>query len=64
MTLQYCVKCKTKTQGSNPHTKLTKNGRHMMVSTCQKCGTTKSTFVSKTQGSGVIGQVLGSMLPF
>ena len=49
--MNFCVKCKTKTPSSNPSMSVAKNGRPMVKSTCSRCGTTKSSFVSKKETS-------------
>ncbi len=69
--LSYCVKCRTKTPSQNPSMSMAKNGRPMVKSTCSRCGTSKSSFVSAknetkfhSSGKGMFGSMLGSMLPF
>eukprot|EP00662_Eupelagonemidae_sp_cell21_P006209 gene6209-27697_t len=42
----YCIKCKSKTGGTQPQQKTVNGNRHMLVSTCAKCGTKKCQFVS------------------
>lgn len=41
----YCLKCRAFTQNSSdPRKATTSNGRHMLKTTCKKCGTKKSVF--------------------
>jgi len=42
----YCVKCRSKTPDVNPVQTTTKNGRLMIKSVCEKCGSKKSEFIS------------------
>lgn len=60
----FCVKCKTKTPCVNPTMKMTANNRHMLKSSCAKCGTKKCMFVSKNavhKGEGFFGDLLGGI---
>lgn len=49
----YCVKCKGKTANQGEHMAVAKNGRAMKKSTCSRCGTRKSEFVSGASKSTV-----------
>ena len=43
----YCVKCKQRRNGINPQGNRAKNGRPVIISTCNSCGSTCSKFVSE-----------------
>ena len=62
MTLSYCVKCRTKTASKGAVKSRSSTGRHMIKSQCTVCGTKKTQFVKS--GHGVLGSLLGSLLPF
>ena len=46
MATSYCVKCKSRTNSLNPQMASTSNGKPILQSTCAKCGTKTTTFVS------------------
>ena len=57
----FCVKCRSKTDNVNPKSKVTKNGRHAVISLCGKCGTQKYQFVSgngKPKNGKGIGRIV------
>lgn len=43
----YCVKCKTVTENTNSTFQQTKSGSYLMRSTCAKCGSNKTRFITK-----------------
>ena len=57
----FCVKCRSKTDNVNPKSKVTKNGRHAVISLCGKCGTQKYQFVSGN-GKPKKGKGFGSFM--
>ena len=54
--LTYCVSCKRNTGNKNAKLLRTKDGRLVFKSTCSVCGYKKSKFVSKNEGSGLLGR--------
>lgn len=56
----YCVKCKQHTPTSNAHVVRTKNKLYRLTGKCEVCGTMKSKFLSKNQGEGILGNLLGA----
>ena len=59
----YCIVCKKDTENKNPKVFKTKNGRLILKSTCSKCNNTKSEFINKNEGSGLLSS-LGMRTPF
>ena len=55
----YCVKCKESTPTSDARVVQTKNGRYRLVGKCGYCNSTKSSFVSKQTGEGLLSGLLG-----
>ena len=43
--LSYCLKCKKNTESINPKVSKTTNGKAMILSTCNICGSKKSKFI-------------------
>ncbi len=42
----YCVKCKAKTGNKKVSQEKTSNGRNMLRTKCETCGTTKTKFIA------------------
>ena len=55
--LCYCLKCKNKTQSNDPVTSKTSNGKIMMLSRCDVCGSKKSRFIKKQEASGILSSL-------
>lgn len=55
----YCIKCKDYTDTKNIHHVTLKNGTHAIQGNCAICGTKKTRFISKKQGEGLLGSLLG-----
>ena len=67
----FCVKCKSRSNDVDPVQATTKNGRLMIKSVCQKCGSRKSEFISMNRAPSVakkakkgkgFGRVLSTVL--
>ena len=65
--MDYCMKCKKKTEDVAPHMVKMKNGRTARESRCKTCGTKKFAFVpGERQGGGnplAIASAVGEALP-
>ena len=60
----YCVKCKKKTDDGPLQAHMSKNGKPMVKSKCQVCGTMKHRFVSNKEiQGGSLGSIFKSLLP-
>ena len=49
-----CLKCKQNTQSYDPVIAKTSNGKIMMLSRCEICGSKKSKFIKKQEASGIL----------
>ena len=58
----YCIVCKKKTGNINPRLGQNKRGRLVLSSICPVCKNKKSTFVKKSEGSGLLS-MLGIKTP-
>ena len=56
----YCVKCRKQTETGNIKVEKTKNNRFRAVGKCAICSTKKSKFISKKEGQGLIGNLVGN----
>ena len=65
--MDYCLKCKKKTEDVGPHMVQMKNGKMARESRCKTCGTTKFAFVSDTRQAGgnplAVAGVVAEALP-
>ena len=52
--LTYCLVCKRNTENFNARVLKTKNGRTMILSQCDVCGSKKSRFLKEQEAKGVI----------
>ena len=52
--LSYCLKCKKDTEGTDPKVSATSNGKTMILSKCDPCGSKKSKFIIKTRSKSII----------
>ena len=55
--LSYCLKCKQNTESINPKVSKTTNGKTMMLSKCDICGSKKSKFIKKQQVKGLLNNL-------
>ena len=55
--LSYCLKCKRNTESINPKVSKTTNGRMMILSTCDICGSKKSTLIKKQPAKGLLSNL-------
>ena len=64
----YCLKCKRKRNILNANAKIARNGRPMIMGTCNSCGSTCSKIVSQAQLKeggflGLLGKLFGLGMP-
>ena len=45
------------TESKNPKVEKTKNGRTMILSKCEVCDSTKSTFINRQEASGLLSSL-------
>ena len=50
----YCLKCKKYTKNINPQVSSTSNGKMMILSKCEICGSKKSKFIKKQEAKGLL----------
>ena len=55
--LSYCLKCKRNTESINSKVSKTTNGRMMILSTCDICGSKKSKFIKEQQVKGLLSNL-------
>ena len=60
--LSCCLKCKKNTKSINPKVSKTSNGKTMMLSECNVCGSEKSKSI-KTQEASGISSIVGIKIP-
>ena len=53
----HCIICKKDTENKNPKVFKNKNGRIILKSVCSECNDTKSRFISKKKGSGLLSNL-------
>ena len=53
----YCLKCKKHTKNIDPQVSSTSNGKLMILSKCAICGSKKSKFINKQEGSGLLSKL-------
>ena len=53
----YCIVCKKDTEDKNPNVFKTKIERLILKSVCSVCNKTKSRFISKNEGSGLLSSL-------
>ena len=59
----YCLKCKKDTENINPRVSTTSNGKTMLLSKCEKCGSKKSRFIKNQEAIGLLSNlVIGTPL--
>ena len=55
--LSYFLKCKTNTGSVNPKISATSNGKTMILSKCDICGSKKSKFIKKQEAKGLLSNL-------
>ena len=55
--LLYCLKCRKNTENINPKVSKTTNGKAIILSTCDICGSKKSKFIKKQQAKGLLSNL-------
>ena len=53
----YCLKCKKHTKNINPQVSSTSNGKFMILSKCEICGSKKSKFINKQEAKGLLSKL-------
>ena len=53
----YCLKCKKHTENINPEISSTSNGRSMILSKCEICGSKKSRFIKNQEAKGLLSKL-------
>ena len=53
----HCLKCKKKTENTDPQVPSTSNGKTMMLSKCKICGGKKSRFIKNQEAKGLLSNV-------
>ena len=48
-----CLKCKKDTENINPRVSNTSNGKTMLLSKCEKCGSKKLRFIKNPEAKGL-----------
>ena len=61
--LPYFLKCKKNTESIDPNVSASSNGRTMILSKCEICGSKKSKFIKKQEAKGLLNN-LGIRTPF
>ena len=52
----YCLKCRKNTEGIDPKTSGSSNGRAMILSKCVICGSKKSRFIKNQEAKGLLSK--------
>ena len=50
----YCLKCRKNTENINPRVSKTSNGRTMVLSKCEICGSKKSGLIKNQESKGLL----------
>ena len=53
----YSLKCRKDTKNINPRVSKTSNGRTMVLSKCEICGSNKSRFIKKQETKGLLSNL-------
>ena len=61
MDSSYCLKCKKQTKNLNSKGFVTKNKKYLVKSSCDKCRSEKSKFVSKQEAQGFLSQIFSKI---
>ena len=55
--LSYCLKYKKNTESINPKVSKTINGKAIILSTCDICGSKKSNFIKEQEAKGLLSNL-------
>ena len=55
--LSYCLKCKKNTESINPKVSKTTNGKAIIFSTCDICGSKISKFIKEQEAKGLLSNL-------
>ena len=55
--LSYCFKCRRNTESINPKVSKTTNGKAIILSTCDICGSKKSKFIKQQEAKGLLSNL-------
>ena len=55
--LSYCFKCRRNTKSINPKVSKTTNGKAIILSTCDICGSKKSKFIKEQEPKGLLSNL-------
>ena len=55
--LPYCLKCRKNTESKNLRVSKTKNGKTMLLSKCEVCGSKKLRFIKEQDTSGLLSNL-------
>ena len=55
--LSYCLKCKKNAESINPKVSKTTNGKSIILSTCDICGSKKSKFIKEQAAKGLLSNL-------
>ena len=53
----YCLKCRKNTENISPRVSKTSNGRTMVLSKCEQCGTKKWRFIQNQEAKGLLSNL-------
>ena len=53
----YCLKCRKNTENINLKVSNTSNGKTVLLSKCEKCGSKKPRFIKNQQGKGLLSNL-------
>ena len=53
----YCLKCKKDTENINPRVSTTGNGKTMLLSKCEKCGSKKQKFIKNQEAKELLSNL-------
>ena len=53
----YCLKCKKDTENINPRVSTTGNGKTMLLSKCEKCGSKKQRFIKNQEAKELLSNL-------
>ena len=53
----YCLKCRKDTENISPNVSTTSNGKVMILSKCESCGSKKSRFIKNHKAKGLLSHL-------
>ena len=53
----YCLKCRKDTENISPNVSSTSNGKVMILSKCESCGSKKSRFIKNHKAKGLLSHL-------